>query len=59
MQALTLEIILRAVFGLDRVSGSTRCASGFGELLAFGDHPLSLLRPAGRAAEPSSRRSAR
>jgi cytochrome P450 len=45
MQRLTLEIILRAVFGLDpgpRLDAIRECLS---ELLAFGDRPISLTPP--------------
>jgi hypothetical protein len=45
LQRLTLEIILRAVFGLDRgaqLDELTRLLTG---VLAFGDSPLSLMPP--------------
>jgi cytochrome P450 len=43
MQHLTLEIILRAVFGLERGSRLDALRERLSALLAFGDQPLSLL----------------
>src|SRR5688500_2162326 len=43
LQALTLEIILRAVFGLDPGPRLDRLRQRLTELLAFGDSPISLL----------------
>ena len=45
MQGLTLEIILRAVFGLDTGPRLDALRKGLGRMLAFGDRPMSLLRP--------------
>jgi len=44
-QRLTLEIILRAVFGLERGSQLSELRRLLTELLAFGESPLSLLPP--------------
>ena len=43
MQGLTLEIILRAVFGLERGAKLDALRAQLTTLLAFGDSPLSLL----------------
>jgi len=43
LQALTLEIILRAVFGLERGATLTRLRELLGEVLAFSESPLSVL----------------
>ncbi len=43
LQALTLEIILRAVFGLERGATLTRLRDLLGEVLAFTESPLSVL----------------
>ena len=45
MQGLTLEIILRAVFGLDEGERLDAARDRLGRLLAFGDHPLTLFGP--------------
>ena len=45
MQRLTLEIILRAVFGLDPGERLDALRGRLGELLAFGDRPISLVPP--------------
>jgi cytochrome P450 len=45
MQRLTLEIILRAVFGLDPGPRLDALREKLGELLAFGDRPISLAPP--------------
>jgi cytochrome P450 len=45
MQRLTLEIILRAVFGLDPGPRLEALRQRLGELLAFGDRPISLMPP--------------
>jgi cytochrome P450 len=45
MQRLTLEIILRAVFGLDPGARLDALRERLGELLAFGDRPISLVPP--------------
>jgi cytochrome P450 len=52
MQRLTLEIILRAVFGLDPGPRLDALRDGLSRLLAFGDRPISLVPPdpEGRAA---------
>jgi cytochrome P450 len=51
MQRLTLEIILRAVFGLDPGERLDRVRARLSELLAFGDSPLTLFGPPGPVAE--------
>jgi cytochrome P450 len=43
-QALTLEIILRAAFGLDPGSRLDALRAHLAELLRFGDRPISLIR---------------
>ncbi len=43
LQALTLEIILRAVFGLDEGPRLDRLRDQLPELMAFGDSPTSML----------------
>jgi cytochrome P450 len=43
LQKLTLEIILRAVFGLDRGPTLDRLRDLLSEVLAFGESPLSVL----------------
>jgi cytochrome P450 len=52
MQRLTLEIILRAVFGLDPGERLDALRELLAEMLAFGDRPISLTPPDpnGRAA---------
>jgi cytochrome P450 len=45
MQRLTLEIILRAVFGLDEGERLDAARDRLAQLLAFGDHPLTLFGP--------------
>jgi hypothetical protein len=45
LQRLTLEIILRAVFGLERGAQLDRLRELLRKLLAFGESPLSLLPP--------------
>jgi cytochrome P450 len=45
MQRLTLEIILRAVFGLDPGERLNALRERLSAMLAFGDRPLSLLPP--------------
>jgi cytochrome P450 len=45
MQSLTLEIILRAVFGLDPGPRLERLRDLLSEMLEFGDRPVSLLAP--------------
>jgi cytochrome P450 len=53
MQKLTLEIILRAVFGLDSGPRLDALRDGLREMLAFGDRPMSLVQldPDGVAAK--------
>jgi cytochrome P450 len=51
MQGLTLEIILRAVFGLDPGERLDAVRARLQELLRFGDHPLTLFGPPGPAME--------
>jgi cytochrome P450 len=46
MQRLTLEIILRAVFGLDPGPRLEALRERLGAVLAFGDRPISLMPPA-------------
>ncbi len=48
LQRLTLEVILRAVFGLERGAQLDELRDLMTELLAFGESPLSLLPPAQR-----------
>ena len=48
LQRLTLEIILRAVFGLQRGAQLEALRERLTEILAFGESPLSLLPPAQR-----------
>jgi cytochrome P450 len=45
MQRLTLEIVLRAVFGLDPGERLDALRDGLRAQLAFGDRPISLLPP--------------
>ncbi len=45
MQRLTLEIILRAVFGLDPGPRMEALRERLGALLAFGERPISLVPP--------------
>jgi cytochrome P450 len=45
MQGLTLEIILRAAFGLDEGEQLEAARDRLARLLAFGDHPLTLFGP--------------
>jgi cytochrome P450 len=45
LQSLTLEIILRAVFGLDPGPRLDRLRERLSALLAFGDRPITLLPP--------------
>jgi cytochrome P450 len=51
MQRLTLEIILRAVFGLDPGERLDRVRARLQDLLAYGEHPLTLFGPPGAAME--------
>ena len=57
MQRLTLEIILRTVFGLDPGPRLDALRDRLGEMLAFGDRPISLTPPdpEGHAAKLLSR----
>jgi cytochrome P450 len=57
MQRLTLEIILRTVFGLDPGPRLDALRDRLGEMLAFGDRPISLTPPdpEGNAAKLLSR----
>jgi cytochrome P450 len=48
VQRLTLEIILRAVFGLERGAQLDELRDLLTEILAFGESPISLLPPAQR-----------
>jgi cytochrome P450 len=48
LQRLTLEIILRAVFGLDEGPRLDRLRALMPEILEFGESPVSLLPPAQR-----------
>jgi cytochrome P450 len=45
MQALTLEIILRAVFGVDPGTRLDALRERLARMLAFGDQPMSMLPP--------------
>jgi cytochrome P450 len=45
MQRLTLEVILRAVFGLDPGERLDALRERLAEMLAFGDRPISLVPP--------------
>jgi cytochrome P450 len=51
MQGLTLEIILRAVFGLDPGERLDAVRARLQELLSFGDKPLTLFGPPGQTME--------
>src|SRR4029450_6126653 len=42
LQALTLEVILRAVFGLDPGPRLDALRGAFGNILEVGDHPASM-----------------
>jgi cytochrome P450 len=48
LQRLTLEVILRAVFGLERGAQLDELRDLMTELLSFGESPVSLLPPAQR-----------
>ncbi|HUA74370.1 MAG TPA: cytochrome P450 [Solirubrobacteraceae bacterium] len=48
VQRLTLEIILRAVFGLERGAQLDRLRDLLTQILAFGESPISLLPPVQR-----------
>jgi cytochrome P450 len=48
LQKLTLEVILRAVFGLDRGARLDELSDLLAEILSFGENPLSLMPPAQR-----------
>jgi cytochrome P450 len=48
LQRLTLEVILRAVFGLQRGAQLDELSDLMTEILTFGESPLSLLPPAQR-----------
>jgi cytochrome P450 len=48
LQRLTMEVILRTVFGLQGGEQLERLRALLGEILAFGDNPISLLPPAQR-----------
>jgi cytochrome P450 len=57
LQSLTLEIILRAVFGLDPGPRLDALRSRLAALLAFGDNPMTLLpQPSDRTLEILNRR---
>jgi cytochrome P450 len=51
MQQLTLEIILRAVFGLDPGERLETVRARLSDLLSFGDNPLTLFGPPGPAMQ--------
>ncbi len=53
LQRLTLEVILRAVFGLDRGTRLDQLRELLTELLSFADSPLSLLPPLPRVISRS------
>jgi cytochrome P450 len=48
LQRLTLEVILRAVFGLDRGARLDELSDVLAQVLAFGESPLSVMPPAQR-----------
>ncbi|HXP37964.1 MAG TPA: cytochrome P450 [Solirubrobacteraceae bacterium] len=48
LQKLTLEVILRAVFGLERGARLDELSDLLAEILAFGESPLSLMPPVQR-----------
>jgi hypothetical protein len=48
LQRLTLEIILRSVFGLERGAQLERLRELLGEILSFSEHPASLIQIAQR-----------
>jgi cytochrome P450 len=48
LQKLTLEVILRAAFGLDRGARLDELSDLLAEILAFGESPLSLMLPVQR-----------
>jgi cytochrome P450 len=52
LQALTLEIILRTVFGLDEGARLERLRSALTEVLAIGTNPASMLPPLQRDLGP-------
>jgi len=52
LQRLTLEIILRAVFGLERGAQLDSLRDLMTKVLAFGESPLSLMPPPPRALAP-------
>jgi cytochrome P450 len=52
LQALTLEIILRTVFGLDEGARLDRLRSGLTKVLSIGTSPLSVLPPLQRDLGP-------
>ena len=64
MQRLTIEVILRAVFGLDRGERLERLRVLLGRMLKFAMSPIGLIPPRTPGPTPSprwrtSRRSAR
>ncbi len=59
LQRLTLEVILRSVFGLERGARLDALRELVAELLAFGESPLSLLPPPPRWATPLLRAARR
>ena len=52
MQGLTLEVILRAVFGLDEGERLAAVRAALGEMLAFGEKPMALFGPPSERLEP-------
>lgn len=52
MQALTLEVILRAVFGLDEGERLVAVREALGAMLAFGEKPMALFGPPSERLEP-------
>ena len=52
MQRLTLEIILRAVFGLDPGERLDALRERLAKLAAYGDKPITLLGPPPEWLEP-------
>ncbi|HVR05704.1 MAG TPA: cytochrome P450 [Solirubrobacteraceae bacterium] len=51
LQRLTLEIVLRAVFGLERGARLDELRDLLTQVLRFTEHPLSLLRPPSKRIE--------
>jgi len=52
MQRLTLEVILRAVFGLDEGERLDAVRSALGDMLVFGEKPMTLFGPSSERLDP-------